>query len=157
MSIEAYWYSSYSADGEPPRMRRLSRKPMDRQWKAAIDIAVAFAAGEAGYRPIGGNSITGEEIWLWPQPDGEWWMIPGRVSRRVFALNKAACEHEVRRGQGRAPQTGIIARLERWRETGSWRKIAAAVYPRHGTPSSFANLDATPKRRRKLQRTENGR
>jgi hypothetical protein len=126
MSVEARWYSSYSAAGEPPKMRRLCRQPMGRQWAAAIDLAIAHHSGEAGYRPAGRIMLTGEEIWLWPQPDGQWWLIPHRVSRRCFALIEAA----IKCGGG-----DVGRRLRIWRRSGHWRRIAATIHPRHGAPA----------------------
>lgn len=130
MSIEAAWYAAYRLR-KPPRCRRLSRQPMSRQWEAAIDIAICFYRGEAGYRPSGKNTVTGEYVWLWPQPDSNWWIIPPRVEKRVFAIVQAAIECEIRSGRGQARQEAINRRLEKWRHTGQWRSIASKLFPRH--------------------------
>lgn len=152
MSIEALWYSSYASDGTPPKMRRLCRQPMQRQWTAAIDLAIAFAAGEAGYRKTGRITLTGEETWYWRQADGDWWLIPHRVDRRAFALTEAATECELYRGRGQAAQTDVAIRLERWRQTGQWRTIAATIHPRHGKPGKDLSIFAPTPRRRTRRR-----
>ena len=131
MSIEAHWYKCFSSDGSPPHRRRLSRQPMARQWQAAIDLAVGLASGTVGYRPVGRNGY-GEVTWYWPQPEGDWWLVPYRVEQRAFALVRAATACELHRGRGRADGAAIVRRLATWRRTGQWRPVAAALYPRHG-------------------------
>jgi hypothetical protein len=48
MTIEALWYREYR-DGERPRCTRYCRLPMAQQWLLTIDLAIAYAAGSAGY------------------------------------------------------------------------------------------------------------
>jgi hypothetical protein len=137
MSIEAYWYQCYDADGNPPKCRRLSRLPAHVTWEAAIDFAIGYASGRAGYRSIGRNSVTGETTWWCPdfQPErrsaksavSEWWLIPYRVERRIFALYQAAIECEIIRGRGTAAGDAIASRLRTWKRTGHWQKVAATV------------------------------
>lgn len=152
MTIEGLWYRSFDADGNAPPMRRLSRKPLHRQWTAAIDLAIAYAAGVAGYRLTGRISLTREETWYWPQPDGDWWLIPHRVDRRCMELASAATRCEIHRGHGRASTVAIVERLRRWRETGQWRRIAAGIYPRHGKPSTYADLFPGIRPRKRMRR-----
>lgn len=111
MTIEALWYSSY-VDGEAPHMRRLARQPLPRQWEAAIDLAIAYADGSAGYRSVGRNSLTREETWHWPQADGQWWLIPHRIDRRCMAIVDAATRCELRRGRGRASRSSHAAHVD---------------------------------------------
>lgn len=148
MTIESEWYANYTSKG-PPRRIRLCRQSLDRKWSAAIDLAIAYAEGTAGYRSTGKITLTGEQTWFWPQPEGDWWLIPHRVDRRCFALYQAAIESEIRRGRGRAADAAIAQRLRRWRESGHWRRIAAGVHPRHGTPSSYADVFREPGDRRR--------
>ena len=152
MTIEALWYSSY-IDGKAPHMRRLCRQPLDRQWTAAVELAIAYMSGHAGYRSTGRNSLTREETWYWPQPDGDWWLIPHRVDRRCIAIAEAATRCELHRGRGRASQDDIVARLRRWASTGHWRRFAHAIYPRHGRQSTYAALFREPKPRRGRRRS----
>lgn len=151
MTTEALWYAGF-VGSEPPKMRRLCRRPMDRQWTAAIDLAIAYAAGTAGYRSTGRITLTGEETWHWPQPDGEWWLIPHWVDRRCMAIVEAATRCELHRGHGCASSRAIVGRLRRWRETGHWRRVAMVVYPRHGKPSNYADLGARPARPARMRR-----
>jgi hypothetical protein len=136
MSWEGMWYQGFH-DGREPKPARLCRRVMAEQWQFAIDLAVEFANGTAGYRKSR-NSITGEEYWY--RPNTGWWMVPGRISQRVRALLAAATQTEIVRGDGRCMQSDVVERLKLWRRNGHWRRIACAIYPRH-TPA------VTPKKR----------
>lgn len=156
MSIEALWLSSYS-DGRPPICTRLSRLPLNEQFGAAVDFAIGYARGEAGYmnRSI---SKTREKYWMCRTFDSEnrsvksagsiWWMIPARVERRIFQLYAAAEECAVR-AKGRA-SVEVADVLESWRRTGHWRRVIGKLQQKY--------LDARRKtkepRTQKRQRTE---
>lgn len=140
MSIEALWYQDHTEDGHEPTCRRLSRLPIEIAFEAAIDLAIDYARGRAGYRSVGRNTVTGEVTWWAPdfQPPArsatsaksEWWMIPGRVDRRALALYSAAIECEIRRTQGTAEAVDIVRRLRRWKRSGHWRRIASGIAPK---------------------------
>lgn len=130
MSFEALWYSHYVLHGgcRPPR-RRLSRLPRDVVWLSAIDLAIAVARGEAGWR-LGHNAITLEETWWWPsyRPDTRdssgWWYVPQRIAHRALALVRAATEVETRvpGRSGWCWPEHVTARLGMWRRSGRWRR-----------------------------------
>lgn len=152
-TIEEQWYHSYAPPKQPrpskrskphdaqpqrPKLRRLSRLPMAVQWTAAIDLAIEFAAGRAGYRQSGQILLTGEQIWHAPKfqpplrPIGyksPWWYIPYRVERRIFALHAAAVDDVLRaaarHGTTAIDMAAVVRTLSRWRRTGRWRHIAA--------------------------------
>lgn len=143
MTTETRWYCSY-IDGKPPTLRRLCRLPIDTQWEAAIDIAIAYASGDAGYRNVG-KSYIGEITWFvlgWaPEARSKnaststWWLIPSRVDRRVFAIYDQAVESVLRSDRGVASGERVLACLQRWKKSGSWRKVASKVFPKTGFPS----------------------
>lgn len=147
MSWEAAWYASH-VDGKPPKQRRLCRLPIADQWRAAIDIAICFARGEAGFR-TGKNSTTGEVYWYWPAEGyaqrsatsvkSDWWVIPYRVQQRVFALHEAAITATMRRGA--CCNLDVAVTLKKWKRTGHWRQIAAGVFPRHGEPTKLSKKE----------------
>lgn len=135
MTIEALWCSSY-IDGEPPRCRRLSRLPLADQWRAAIDLAIAFVRGEAGYRKTH-VTLTRESYWYW-RAEGyaqrsatanrsDWWLVPMRVELRALRLADLAAQCAARMGRGRCDSASIAAVLERWRRTGHWQRLAVGV------------------------------
>jgi hypothetical protein len=135
MSVEAHWYGSY-VDGEPPKMRRLCRLPLEDQWRAAIDIAISFTRGEAGYRKAS-IGTTGEVYWYWPAKgyalrsvtsvESDWWLIPFRVERRAMTLCERATETAIRVGRGRCSSDEVLRVLERWRRSGHWQKLIVDV------------------------------
>jgi hypothetical protein len=133
MSFEALWYSCYDREGNAPHCARLSRRPIGEQWAFAIDLAIEFAAGAAGYRPTS-IAMTGEEYWY--RPDSGWWLIPPRIVRRCKALVDAATRCELHRRRGRCSNREVVSRLQLWQETGHWRRIAAGIIPRH-TPAEL--------------------
>lgn len=163
MSIEAIWYSMYSAEGEAPACTRLARFPMQEQWELTIDLAIAFSRGQAGYRHCT-ISTTSEQYWYWPtgpasaRPNARkqtgWWMIPDRIARRVFALNQAAVMQACHK-TGRADSRDIVRVLEAWKRSGSWRKYAASITPRRElSEAMFPPLKLTKKRKAQLARLE---
>lgn len=139
MSVEAVWYRMHD-HGQPPHCRRLSRLPMPDQWTATITLAGAFAAGRAGYRRVS-IQRTREIYWYWPasplaQPhDTGWWLIPHRITQRVFRLHDAALRcamrtPSMRHPQGGIPQSAVIAVLHRWQRTNTWRHHITDIFPR---------------------------
>lgn len=131
MSVEALWYSMYSAGGKAPHCVRLSRMPMTEQWNAAIDLAISFTTGEAGYRQVF-ISRTREQYWYWPDARSKsgWWLIPERVAQRAFALEHAACNQVFHVNHGCADQEQVAAVLRQWKRTGAWRGHVAHIVPR---------------------------
>lgn len=131
MTVEEIWYSMFSAEGAPPHSKSYCRLPMDEQWSLAIDLAISFAKGEAGYRKVR-ITKTGEVYWHWPrsQSDTGWWLIPSRIERRVFALNEAATAHVMRQNSGVARSGEIADTLVAWKLSHAWEKYAVAIIPR---------------------------
>jgi hypothetical protein len=136
MSVEGLWYQSFSASGEPPHCRRVSRQDFGAQAECAIALAVGFARGSAGYRQTAAG-VRRESYWH----DGErlyagtrrsphdtgWWLVPPRIERAIFALHHAAVECELRRGgRGTCAETYVARRLRKWWSSGHWRNVAAA-------------------------------
>jgi hypothetical protein len=138
MTTESLWYSSYSSAGEAPTCKRYCRLPMDQQWSLVIDFAIAYAEGRAGYRQTY-IARTREKYWFCPHPlsDTGWWIIPDRIERRVFALNRDAASHVMRNNHGVADSRQIAAALIAWKRSGVWRKHASSIAPRRGTESDL--------------------
>lgn len=63
-----------------------------------------------------------------------WWLIPQRTVERARLLWRSAMRCAVTTGRGSAGDTDVLAVLNRWRESGHWRRIAARVWPRHPGP-----------------------
>ena len=139
MSVESNWYCSF-VNNKPPTLRRLCRLPIETQWEAAIEIAIAYSSGMAGFRNVG-KSYIGEITWyvLGWSPKARsanasksiWWLIPGRIDRRVFAIYEAA-QKTVLRTSPSVSSDEVTACLKRWKKSGAWRKIAAGIFPKTG-------------------------
>lgn len=130
MTTEALWYSMHNAEGKPPHCQRVCRLPLAEQAEFAIRLAVGFADGEAGYRKTH-ISRTGESYWCRNGVDGaEWWLVPPRIERAIFALHEAAVQCEMRRGRGRCAEIAVAARLRAWQRTGHWRQVARECWRR---------------------------
>lgn len=143
MSAEGLWYSMHAA-GKAPHCRRVCRLPMSEQAPMAIALAIGFARGAADRRNTR-ITRTGETYWH----DGrQWWMVPPRLDAAVFALHEAAVKCEVRRGRGTADSEAIACRLETWRRTGQWRKVAAEFLRHSKAPAP--TLPRKEARRREL-------
>lgn len=131
MTAEELWYCSFRRSGgrnprlEPPKCKRLSRRPHAEQWSAAIDIAIEFAVGRALYRNSS-IAMTQERYWWF---SGRWWLIPDRVERRIFALHHSAIMTVIRRGRGSSTPDQVGRLLRQWRNSGAWRKKAAQIAP----------------------------
>lgn len=138
MTTEGLWYRAFH-NGKPPTQRRLCRMPMDVQWQAAIEIAIAYASGRAGFRNVG-KSYIGEITWYvtgWmPEKrsansaESIWWLIPARVDRRIFAIYSAAVQSVSVADNGVATPQRVVSCLRKWRRTGAWRSIAAEIRPK---------------------------
>lgn len=155
MSIEAMWYSSY-VDGDPPPCWRLSRRPIEQQWNAAIDLAIAFARGEAGFRQTS-IAKTREVMWYWPGDvirqgkvigQTDWCYVPWRVMRRVSAVREAATITACRANSGQCSGDDIIRTLLRWKRSGVWRRHARTIHPKCGIQSSYLQTFGGEKKRR---------
>jgi hypothetical protein len=139
-TTETYYYQCFK-NGEPQLQRRLCRYDLDSQLRAAIEIAIAYSEGHAGYRNIG-RSYIGEVTWYvsgWtpegvpPGPrDTIWWMIPFRVDKRIMALYNAAIDTAIRANKGSAGPAQITGILKKWQRTGHWRRIASQYFPKRG-------------------------
>lgn len=130
MSIEALWYSMFE-DGKAPHCTRLSRLPIQDQWLAAIDLAISFARGAAGYRQTF-ITRTREQYWYWSHPGSRtgWWLIPERVAKRAFQLYRDATTQACRQGGGSANGDDTASVLLRWKDSRAWRRHAAWITPR---------------------------
>lgn len=147
---EITWYQSYR-NGNPPRCRRVSRLPEDVQWTVAIDLAISIARGAASMRAVF-IGRTWERYWYWPDgdeviPDERaakypirhtgWWLVPWLVTIRARALVEAAehAEAHVPRAASPEHRAYLARRLERWKQTGHWRKIAGPIGVRRPPPA----------------------
>jgi len=140
MTTEEY-YQACQRDGEPMLQRRLCRYDLETQLRAAIEIAIAFSEGKAGYRNQG-KSYIGETTWYvsgWT-PEGDvprlrdtvWWMIPYRIDKRIMALYEAARDTVMCADGGKATAERITETLKKWKETNQWRAIVAELFPKRG-------------------------
>lgn len=132
MTTETLWYC---ARPSPPHCTRLSRQASRRAWTAAIDLAVDYVSGRAGYRRTWLHR-TGEEYWVWRS---EWWLIPYRVAARARALVRAAVMQACRERGGTATDEGVAQVLRRSRRTGAWRRHAVLIYPKTGERKKIPN------------------
>ena len=134
MSIEALWYASYR-QGKPPLCKRLCRMPMQEQWDASIDLALAFAGGSAGFRQASISS-TREQYWYWRHPASVtgWWLLTERITRRALSLYRDAIAQACREHAGGATPDQIAGVLASWKRTGAWRKRAVKIVPRRVEP-----------------------
>jgi hypothetical protein len=170
--VEALWYTHAARAGREPHCQRLSRRPMAAQWRAAIELALSFARGRAGFRQVWIHR-TNEEIWYWPDgdhliedtrgrygraPATGWWIIPRRVAYRARRIYEAAIMTACHAHGGYAYPEHVLAQLEAWARTGHWRRIAARIAPRHSGPRKrrgtrrparpLPDLSTPPRRRR---------
>jgi hypothetical protein len=133
MSFEALWYSAFDPEGHAPLCKRFSRLPMSQQFDLTIDLAIAFASGIAGYRKVW-ILRTGEIYWHWPHDlsASGWWLMPSRIEKRVFELERLAARQAMLMHHGHASNRQIVGVLNRWRLTGVWRRHVTSIVPRHG-------------------------
>jgi hypothetical protein len=153
---EDRWYSA-SMYG-PPVCRRLIRINREDRWRAAIELAIAIARGEASCRPVSMIGSGQHELYVyWPtcplpqQPSHGWWLVPMYVYRRAQWLVDAAvrtatqprgwCEHE-----------DVARVLERWRRSGRWRQQVGRRHRRPTDVSFGAWYRRTFRVRRKRQK-----
>lgn len=131
MSIESWWYSDFR-DGKPPRCSRLCRMDMQFQFLAAVEIAIDFSMGIAGYRVIS-ITLTREKYWYWAHPQSKtgWWLIPDRVERRAMHLLEMATKTALK-PSGSCQQDAITQMLIRWKKNGHWRNVISHIAPRRG-------------------------
>jgi hypothetical protein len=115
MSVESIWYASY-VDGQPPKCRRLLRLSTDEQWHASLELAIAIARGDAGYRPVHRRvPASGIEYWwYWPNQT-----VDTRVIRAAELRERGVTFREIAEICGYASAQQALTAIENT-ATGWW-------------------------------------
>ena len=98
MTPEVLWYDHCVQTGRPPEPQPLPEADLADP-TLPLRLALAYAEGEAGYRPA--KFAPDVAIWYWRRPasDNRWWLIPAGLERAVFdALGAALAEARKRAG-----------------------------------------------------------